>query len=133
MCDLVKRRCFFAISLGLLINVIKYREYFTIHCGTLVVYRKIYLESSFSNIKCIRGCCNLNLKFLQFYSKCMFLHSSITENILSRVEGLCVTYKTGFGLDDWIYCTLYIHKSGLQAITALSLISTHYIPPLHTH
>jgi hypothetical protein len=27
-------------------------------------------------------------------------------NILSRVG---VTYKTGFGLDDWIYCTLYIH------------------------
>jgi hypothetical protein len=27
-------------------------------------------------------------------------------NILSR---LGVTYKTGFGSDDWIYCTLYIH------------------------
>jgi hypothetical protein len=26
--------------------------------------------------------------------------------ILSHVE---VTYKTGFGLDNWIYCTLYIH------------------------
>jgi hypothetical protein len=25
---------------------------------------------------------------------------------LSRVG---VIYKTGFGLDDWIYCTLYIH------------------------
>jgi hypothetical protein len=27
-----------------------------------------------------------------------------------------LTYKTGFGLDDWIYYTLYIHNSGLQAI-----------------
>jgi hypothetical protein len=25
----------------------------------------------------------------------------------------------GFGLDDWIYCTLYIHNSGIQVITAL--------------
>jgi hypothetical protein len=33
--------------------------------------------------------------------------------ILSRVG---VTYKTGSGLDDWIYCTLYIHNSELQAI-----------------
>jgi hypothetical protein len=24
--------------------------------------------------------------------------------------GLCVTYKTGFGLDNWIYCALHIHK-----------------------
>jgi hypothetical protein len=27
-----------------------------------------------------------------------------------------MTYKIGFGLDDWINCTLYIHNSGLQAI-----------------
>jgi hypothetical protein len=39
------------------------------------------------------------------------------SKILSRVGGcLCVTYKTGFGLDDWIYCILYIHDSGLQPI-----------------
>jgi hypothetical protein len=31
-------------------------------------------------------------------------HSSL--RILSRIG---VTYKTGFGLDDWIYFTLYIH------------------------
>jgi hypothetical protein len=41
--------------------------------------------------------------------------------IMSRVW---VTYKTGFGLDDWVYCTLYIHNSGLQAITVLSLFYT---------
>jgi hypothetical protein len=28
------------------------------------------------------------------------------RNILSRVG---VNYKIEFGLDDWIYCTLYIH------------------------
>jgi hypothetical protein len=39
--------------------------------------------------------------------------------ILSR---LGVTYKTGFGLDDWIDYNLYIHNSRLQAITELSLI-----------
>jgi hypothetical protein len=31
-------------------------------------------------------------------------------------RGCCVTYKTGFVLDDWIYFTLYIHHSGLQAM-----------------
>jgi hypothetical protein len=35
---------------------------------------------------------------------------------LSRVGGLCLTYKTGSGFEDWIYCTLYIHNSGLQVI-----------------
>jgi hypothetical protein len=49
--------------------------------------------------------------------------------ILSRVW---VTYKTGFGLDDWIYCTSYIHNSSLQVITVLSLIYTLYSSPLHT-
>jgi hypothetical protein len=29
---------------------------------------------------------------------------------------VCKTYKTGFGLDDWIYCTLSIHNLGLQVI-----------------
>jgi hypothetical protein len=29
--------------------------------------------------------------------------------ILSRVGGVSVIDKTGSGLDDWIYCTLYIH------------------------
>jgi hypothetical protein len=26
-------------------------------------------------------------------------------------RGLCVTYKTGLGLDDWIYCTLSVHNT----------------------
>jgi hypothetical protein len=50
--------------------------------------------------------------------------------ILSR---LGVTTKTGFGLDDWIYCTLYIRNSGLQAVTALSLFYTFSSSPLYTH
>jgi hypothetical protein len=29
---------------------------------------------------------------------------------------LCVTYKTEFEFDDWIYRTLYFHNSGLQVI-----------------
>jgi hypothetical protein len=39
-----------------------------------------------------------------------------------------VTYKTGFGLDVWIYCTLYIHNSGLQGIQRYCY-STHF--PVH--
>jgi hypothetical protein len=34
--------------------------------------------------------------------------SFVISLLLSRAE---VTYKTGFGLDDWIYCTLYIHTT----------------------
>jgi hypothetical protein len=33
----------------------------------------------------------------------------ICIHILSRVGDLCVTYKTGSGLEDLICCTLYIH------------------------
>jgi hypothetical protein len=44
-----------------------------------------------------------------------------------------VTYKMSFGLDDWIYCALYIHNSGLQVIIALSLFDTLYSSPLHMH
>jgi hypothetical protein len=36
-----------------------------------------------------------------------------------------VAYRTGFGLDEWIYCTLYIHNSGLQIIQR-SRYSTHF-------
>jgi hypothetical protein len=39
--------------------------------------------------------------------------STCCINILSRVG---VTYKMGFGLDDWIYCTLYIQNLGLKVI-----------------
>jgi hypothetical protein len=31
--------------------------------------------------------------------------------VLSSAGVLSVAYKTGFGLDDWIYCTLYIHTT----------------------
>jgi hypothetical protein len=50
---------------------------------------------------------------------------SRSATMLSRVG---VTYKTGFGLDYWIYCTLYIHNSGRQAIQRYRY-STHF--PLH--
>jgi hypothetical protein len=48
----------------------------------------------------------------------------LLDVILSRVG---VTYKAGFGLDDWIYCTLYIHNLRLQA---LLLDYTLYSSPL---
>jgi hypothetical protein len=42
------------------------------------------------------------------------------------VCGLWENYKTRFGLDDWIYCTLYIQNSGLPAIQRYRY-STHFI------
>jgi hypothetical protein len=45
----------------------------------------------------------------------------------------CVTYKTGFGLDDWINFTLYIHTVRDSGNTALSLFYTLSNSPLNTH
>jgi hypothetical protein len=53
--------------------------------------------------------------------------------IVTCVGGwLCVTYKTGFGLDDWIYCTLNIHITR-DYNTALSLFYTLSSSLLHMH
>jgi hypothetical protein len=49
--------------------------------------------------------------------------------ILLRVGPLVVTDKMGFGLD---LLASYSHNSGLQEITALSLIYKLYSSPLHT-
>jgi hypothetical protein len=51
------------------------------------------------------------LQFLQEMTGIVQLTPRPISNILSSVG---VTYKTGFGLDDWIYRTLCIHNSGLQ-------------------
>jgi hypothetical protein len=45
-----------------------------------------------------------NFKFFELLSFFkMFLMTAIWKVILSRGGYLCVTYKTGFGLDSWIY------------------------------
>jgi hypothetical protein len=46
------------------------------------------------------------------------------------LSGVGVTFKTGSGLDDLIYCTLYIHNSGLQATQRYRHT---FSSPLHTH
>jgi hypothetical protein len=52
-------------------------------------------------------------------------------NILSRLRGLRVTYKTGFGLDDWIYCALCIHtvrdNSASAILHILQFTVTHVL------
>jgi hypothetical protein len=56
--------------------------------------------------------------------------SKMSVILLSR---LGVTYKTGFGLDFWIFCTLYIHTTRgyrqYSAITILHIFSSQ----LHTY
>jgi hypothetical protein len=47
-------------------------------------------------------------------------------NILSRIASFCVTYKTGFRLDDWIYCTLYIHTTRDYMQYSATTIYTHF-------
>jgi hypothetical protein len=53
-------------------------------------------------------------------------------NIASR-RGLCVTYKMGFGLDDWIYCTLYIHTTRNYRQLQHYRSSTHFAVHRYTH
>jgi hypothetical protein len=48
----------------------------------------------------------------------IFFHIVACRNLL-------VICKTGFGLNDWIYCTLYIHNSGLETIQRYHY-STHF-------
>jgi uncharacterized membrane protein YqaE (UPF0057 family) len=43
-----------------------------------------------------------------WYSRTQNKLNYVLTFILSLVG---VTYKTGFGLIDWIYCTLYIHTT----------------------
>jgi hypothetical protein len=47
--------------------------------------------------------------------------------VLSRVG---VTNKTGFGLDDWIYCTLYIHT--FRVYSAIIILHTFQFNVAHT-
>jgi hypothetical protein len=60
------------------------------------------------------------------------LRSKIQVNIVT-IYGCCVTCKTGLGLDDRIYCTVYDHTLGSTSNTALSLIYTLRSSPLPTH
>jgi hypothetical protein len=43
----------------------------------------------------------------------LLLCNNYDHEITVTCRGLRVTYKTGFGLDDWVYCALYIHNSVL--------------------
>jgi hypothetical protein len=39
----------------------------------------------------------------------LILAQLIVEDVLFNIV-ICISdYRRGFGLDDWIYCTLYIH------------------------
>jgi hypothetical protein len=55
------------------------------------------------------------------------------ESYIITCRGVCVTYKTGFGLDDWIYCTLYIYTvRDYRQYSATAILHT-FSSPLHTH
>jgi hypothetical protein len=44
-----------------------------------------------------------------------------------------VAYKMGFGLDDWIYCTLYIHTTrNYRQYSVITILRT-FSSLLHTH
>jgi hypothetical protein len=49
--------------------------------------------------------------------------------VLSRVG---VTYKTGFGVDDWIYCTLYIPFRNYRQCSAIVILHTFQFTVTHT-
>jgi hypothetical protein len=55
--------------------------------------------------------------------------SDLPPLILSRVG---VTYKTGFGLDDWIYCTLYNNTArDYRQYSAIAILHTLQFKAAH--
>jgi hypothetical protein len=51
---------------------------------------------------------------------------------LSRVGGGGVTYRTSFGLDDWIYCTLHIHTTRkYRQYNAIAILHTPQFTGAH--
>jgi hypothetical protein len=61
----------------------------------------------------------------------LYIYIYIYIYILSRVR---VTYRRGFGLDAWIYCTLCIHTvRDYRQYSALLLFYTLSSSQLHTH
>jgi hypothetical protein len=60
-----------------------------------------------------------------FYFPCQFLFHQTLHFHIFTCRGLRVTYGTGFGLDDWIYCTLYIHTALIyRQYSAIAIIHT---------
>jgi hypothetical protein len=52
---------------------------------------------------------------------------------LSCVGVLDMTYKTGFVLADWIYCTLYIHTiQDYRQYSAITILHTLQFTVAHT-
>jgi hypothetical protein len=76
----------------------------------------------------ITVCIEFWAKTVCFFVAFLHIYQPQCENRYCHLIG--VTYKTGFVLDDWIYCTLYIHNSGLQAIQRY-LCSAHF--PVHRY
>jgi hypothetical protein len=75
-----------------------------------------------------RGSWNQN--FILFQTGC---YNSIvsTCNSYCHVYG-CVTYKTCFGLIDWIYCTLYIHAvRDYRQHSAIAILHTFQFSVTH--
>jgi hypothetical protein len=57
-------------------------------------------------------------------------YARTVSRTLSRV---LVTYKTGFGFDDWIYCTLYIHTTrDYRQYSAIADLHTLLFTAAHT-
>jgi hypothetical protein len=82
----------------------------------------------------------LDIMFSNSLNLCAFFHVkyNVTQPEKTNIKIIyycqdlrgCVTYNTGIGLDVSIYCTLYIHNSGLQAIQCYRY-STHF--PFHRY
>jgi hypothetical protein len=71
---------------------------------------------------------DLSSNFIQ--QKADNLYRPIVLKVLSRFRGYCVTNKTGSGLDDSIYCTLYKQYSAIAVLhTFNSSLHTRILSP----
>jgi uncharacterized membrane protein required for colicin V production len=54
-----------------------------------------------------------------------FLTTRQAELHYYDVQGICMAYTTGSGLDNWVYCTLYIHTTrDYRKYSAISILHT---------
>jgi hypothetical protein len=87
-------------------------------------YRKLSL---WTEIKMFRTLIYKNNKYCHMYG--LGARGSVVGWGFTLLLHVLVTYKTGFELDDWIYCTLYVHTVRSYRQLQRYRYSTHF--PAH--
>jgi hypothetical protein len=66
------------------------------------------------------------------HSKFIIFNNIYIIYVYCYVLGLCVTYKSGFGLDDWIYWHLFHTTRDYGQYNAIAILHTLQFTVAHT-